>query len=271
MTIKGLEYSAYYLYNPIWVDVTDLTETLKFSVNVQGGEFPFKMSTSNGSVSFDLAKIINGIIREVENKTSIVNTGTSWIVDGAYVATLKFNDVTVQKTFVLGGVKKNISNVYVTGNLSLTNNKWENFKSYAFNLVSNQIVGSPIIEANRRTRVKCDYAVIMFRCLKGGFETYMFEDFDIEDKAKDLGYYFNGRQLVDSGSETSLKIVLRTKLKREDYPLIEDLIGSKEVYRVEDDKLTRLVGGNQISINRKLKTQDFSIEFDIPITYSHQW
>lgn len=271
MTISGLEYSAYYLYNPIWVDINEITETLNFSVTVQGRTFPFKMTAHNGNVNFDLAKVINGVIREIENKKSIVYTGTSWVVDGAYVAVLNFGEQTLQKTFVLGGVKENASNVYVSGSLYLSNNKWENIPSFTFSLVDNVITGIPVVEANRRLRVNCDYAALIFRNIKGGFETFVFEDFDVNSKAKDLGYYFNGKEVVDSGTETAKKITLRTKLKREDYPIIESLIDSKEVYRFLDNKLIRLVGGNEVSINNKLKTQDFEIEFDIPITYSQQW
>ena len=272
MTITGLSFSAYYLYNPIWVRVTDLTTELNLKVTLQGITYDYKMTPYAGVLLFDLAKIVSGLISEITNKSEIVLTGSDWIVDGAYQIEMNFNGEIITKTFVLGGKNEYISNVPVGNTLSLTLPKWENFPMFDFDLVGTQIIGTPVRQTNSRKDVLCDDAYILFRNRLGGFSGYLFEDFDIEEKAKNLGYYITDTNLIDSGSEIENEITLRTKLKREDNILIQSLIDSKEVYRYKTgNKLVRLVGGNSIKINPKLTVQDFSIKFDIPTNYAAQW
>lgn len=283
MTIKGLEHSAYYLYNPIWIDVSDINNYLHLSVNIQGVDYPFSMTPRLGSVRFDIAKIVLGLVSEIRNKESIEVIGGSWIVDGSYTVKLSFTDILrfsiqertqatiIYKTFILGGIDKYASNVPVGNTLSLGVNKWADYPSFHFKLTTGLIVGSQVNDINRRKRLDCTNAYIIFRNGLGGFSSYLFEDYNVEDKGKDLGYYVTDRNIIDSGTELTKSITLRTKLKREDYITAKHLIRSQEVYLYEDNKLTRLVGASSISINDKLSVQDFEINFNIPINYSAQW
>lgn len=283
MDIEGLSYNAYYLHNPIWVDVTDLTNLLTLTVIIQGKQYNFSMTPSNGVVRFDLSNIILGLIQPIRNKTKLLSLGGTWFIDGYYQVTLGFSDssfgtsfssasIKLDKSFVIGGVSGYHSNVPVGNTLSLGNRKWANLPSYDFKLTDGRIVGTTINETNRRNRVDCTNAYIIFRNRLGGMSSYLFEDFTLSEKAKDLGYYITDDNIIDSGTELDKSITLQTKLVRDDYELARHLIDSQEVYLYnQGGELTRLVGANAIDVNDKLTVQDFSITFNYAINYSKQW
>lgn len=282
MTIKGLEHSAYYLYNPIWVDVSGLQHRLQLIIINQGVSYSFTLQPIATSVRFDLSSMIQGVTNNISDKTGFINyTGVNWVVDGAYNVDIKMADAqdagyqgtytTLNKTFVIGGVSGYESNVVVGNSLSISNNKWSSLPSFDFKLTNNVITGTPIQAINRRKRLDCTNAYIMFRNRLGGFSSYLFEDFNITEKGKDLGYYITDNNIIDSGTELTKEINLRTKLVRQDYLLARNLISSQEVYLFESNKLTRLVGANTIGINDKLNVQDFEVSFNVPINYNSQW
>jgi len=286
MIIKGLEHNAYYLYNPIWVEVSDLNYRLWINLNVQGEQYIFSMTPMAGVVKFDLAKIVLGLVGNVSNKTNLVikhsPVSSKWSVDGAYNVSIYFTDTNIysvssrgmiiNKTFVIGGVSEYKSNVPVGNTLSINNNKWDGYPTFDFKLNQGNIIGTSVSQVNRRKRIKCNDAYILFRNRLGGFSGYLFEDFEITENARNKGYYITDNNIVDQGTTLEKSISLQTKLKRRDYEVARHLIDSREVYLYRDiNKLTRLVGGNSIAINDKLNVQDFEINFTIPTNYNEQW
>lgn len=284
MIIDGLEYNAYYLYNPIWVNVSELKNKLNLIVDVSGVEYKFSMQPIKGVVRFDLASIVLGLVEEVRSKKDIQYLAslqeTFWLIDGSYRVNFRFSDssssitgryIAISKTFLLGGKDEYVSNVPVGNTLSLGLDKWDGYPAFDFKLSGNNIRGIVLTQVNRRKRLECTNAYILFRNGLGGMSSYLFEDFNIEDKGKDLGYYITDKNIIDNGTELTKSITLRTKLKREDFIIAKHLIRSQEVYLYEDNKLIRLVGASAISLNDKLSVQDFEISFNIPINYNPQW
>lgn len=271
MIVTGLEHSAYYFYNPIIVRVTDLNQKLNLNISLAGQNFDFTLTPFNNEVVFDLSEILRGIAPKLSNKKSIQYNGTSWVVDGSYQAILNFsNEIILNKVFVRGGKIEHDNNISVNSSrLSVSVNKWSNYPSFSFSLNGNQITGSPLLDVNRYERIKCTDAYIIFRNNLGGFDFYLFEDFDISENPNSKGFYVTMNNIVDSGKEPSKTISLRTKLKREDVDSIMSLVNSNEIYLYEaGNKLTRLVGGQSTKITPKKYVQDFTVTFNVPLNYS---
>lgn len=272
MIVNNIPYSSYYLYNPIWMEVAEFTGNLNLNIEVSGRAFDFTFYPRNGSVIIDLSKIILGIIPEIQNKKSIIYTGINWNVDGAYPAVLRFNnEITLTKTFVIGGVVGQEENVYTGVDLSVSNSKWENVPSFDFKLLPNgQIQGQPITESNRHLRT-CDGYPVIFRNQLGGFDTYVFEDFNTETSGRDLGYYNTRANIIPKGIEVEKEVTVRTKLKRSDSEVINHLMASREIYHYDLNRLARIFGSNKHDYNHKNYTEDFAASFLVPINYSQRW
>jgi len=280
MEIEGLENNAYYLYNPIIVKLNDVVSRITMGVIMQGKTYYFDFyPNQNGIVTFDLSKIVLGLIPEIESLNTLpaVSFGNSvFNFKGAYSIVLRFRSTTVDqgiaKTFVLGGSKDYKKNVPVIANdLNLNLDKWEGYTSYDFKLEENIIKGHKIIETNQRKRVECDDIYLFFRNHKGGFSGYLFEDFDIQESGKDLGYYLTMDNIIDSGTEVKKELTVRTKAKRKHFEVMEDLAISKEIYILKNNDLTRIIGGNKFTRNPKLSVTDVSFSFGIIINYNSQW
>ena len=288
MIVKGLDYNAYYINNPIWVDVSELNSSVVLGIIIQGSTYNFDLAVNNRFARFDLASIINGLIPSINNKNDIQLIGGKWFIDGAYTARVTMTygsgsnnfgvplyDKTL--TFVKGGVNEYKSNVPVSNNLSISKAKWDGFPKYNFKLVGNRITGSELSIVDRLSddkrlkRLDCNNAYLLFRNRLGGFDGYLFEDFNIEEKSKSLGYYITDKNIIDSGTELTNTINLRTKLIRKDYELARHLIDSEEVYLYDNNKLIRLTGQNNLDINDKNNVQDFEISFNIPTNYKQGW
>ncbi|HLS53088.1 MAG TPA: hypothetical protein VK031_03885, partial [Tissierellaceae bacterium] len=231
---------------------------LWINLNVQGEQYIFSMTPMAGVVKFDLAKIVLGLVGNVSNKTNLVikhsPVSSKWSVDGAYNVSIYFTDTNIysvssrgmiiNKTFVIGGVSEYKSNVPVGNTLSINNNKWDGYPTFDFKLNQGNIIGTSVSQVNRRKRIKCNDAYILFRNRLGGFSGYLFEDFEITENARNKGYYITDNNIVDQGTTLEKSISLQTKLKRRDYEVARHLIDSREVYLYRDiNKLTRLVGG----------------------------
>lgn len=275
--IQGIERDAYYLYNPIIVKIKKADGDVTLKVTSQGKEYLFKLYPLYGSeIVFDLSKIVKDIIPEVKNNPLYAFPfGQSIVFDGAYKLNLTFAGHFEQeiftKTFVLGGKKDYSKNLpVVKNNLNLNYDKWENKYAFDFKLIDDEIVGEPIMEANQRKRVNCDDAYLFFRNHKGGFSGYLFEDFDIKESGRDLGYYITMDNIIDSGIELMKELTVRTKAKREHYEVMNDLSVSKEIYLVRSSSLTRIIGGNNFVINDKLPVTDVEMTFEIAHNYHSQ-
>lgn len=274
MTIEGLENSTYYVYNPIWVKVSDLTQVLIINIVYNGESFIFKLEPIGGEVTFDIAKSIRGILPSLTNKTSIPTEGS---VDGVYKVGVQFilvgvDIVTLNKYFMIGGKDSFESNLSPGANLSLSNYYWQGWPAwtsvYANNKVTNVALGEFITPKSTEIlypRHDCESIFLAFRNLKGGFSFYLFEDFQFDKANKDMGFYLIKQTIKDSGSETKVILNVRTKAIRELYETLEHLAQSEEIYyRTKDvDEYVRISGTNDIKFNYKNKTTDVQFSFEV--------
>lgn len=281
MEIKGLEHTGYYLFNPIWVEVSQLSQKLTVRIEVNGILNFFDLYPYNGKLTFDIAELIKGVIPDVKNKTSL--TGQ---VDGGYYATINFAEglgyLTLKKMFILGGKNSYSSNVPIKSNLNLTPFFWQGFPFWSSTAngitISNQNY-IPISNKYRLTpRVNCDNIFIAFRNDLGGFSFYLFEDFNIQNSNKDKGYYITPIEPKTMGIENTLQVSVRSKIKREFYETIEHLSRSIEIYIYNKDKIIdsdldwiRVVGSNETNFNPKLISSDVEFTFDVVKNFNKLW
>lgn len=273
MVIEGLENSTYYIYNPIWVKVSELAYTLKVDVTFNSQTFTFRLDPIGGVVVFDAAKTIRGILPSIINKTIIPTGGDE--VDGVYSVRFFFHngpddEVKVTRYYMIGGKDEFKSNISPGENLSLSQYHWLGWpkwrSAYVFNTIRNADATDYFhVTKQLIPRHDCDHIFIAFRNLLGGFSFYLFEDFTFENQNKSMGYYLIQKTIKDNGTETTVKLTVRTKAIRGLYETLEHLGQSEEIYyRAADvDEYVRISGVNNVKFNRKNNTTDVQFDFDV--------
>lgn len=274
MTIEGLEKSTYYVYNPIWVKVSGLGHTLKVSLSLNGDKFEFSLDPIGGEVTFDIAKSIRGGLPSLTNKTSIPMEGS---VDGVYSVRFFFHngpddEEKITRYFMIGGKDSFESNLSPGTNLILSNYYWQGWPAwtsiYANNKITNVALGEFVTPKSTEIlypRHDCESIFLAFRNLKGGFSSYLFEDFQFDKANKDMGFYLIKQTIKDNGTETKVVLNVRTKAIRELYETLEHLAQSEEIYyRTKDvDEYVRISGTNDIKFNYNNKTTDVQFSFEV--------
>lgn len=285
MIVNGIGKNAYYVLNPILVECEGVSGKVDLELTLAGRTFKFKFNNYNGTVAFDLAQIVRGIIPNVKNKIRIEDlkdaNQQSTTVDGCYKITMNIRDAisnyTFVKYYILGGSLDLDWNKPVPRNLSLTNYYWEGFPNWMSIFADGEIknvnlsVNSNLLRL--KPRVNCNNAFLVFRNDKGGFSYYLFEDFNISESSKDLGYYVNRRNVKDSGTETTPSLHVRGKIKREFYETISHLSRSAEIYlyKETENKYQRLVGANEVNFNQKNQSEIVELSFKIVNNFVKTW
>ena len=277
MIITGLESTRYYLFNPVWVDITEAPPMVRFNLNIDGRSTYFDLQSHNGIIRFDVGKLVLGLISNVKNKESLLGS-----VDGAYKVRIGVAEFQQQgqpifqqedKYFLLGGEKGYESNLVAPIDLSLTNYAWHGFPKWK-SIFSQGIVNSGVAEDGAfrmlDPKVNCDNIFIAFRNNKAGFSYYLFEDFEIVDTNKNKGYYLTFRDVKIPGVDASTGLKVNGKIHRDFYETIRQLGESIEIYAynngIFDSEKTwiRLNGGNNSpSFNQKNIATDVSFSFDV--------
>lgn len=282
MTITGIEGSRYFLFNPIWVDITDAPTKVMFDVIINGESNFFTLQSFNGKIRFDIGKLVLGLIKNTTNKTHTLLGA----VDGAYSVKLKVRTLTAGtppifeqiKYFVLGGKKSYSNNVTAPVDLSLTNFAWQGYPRWK-SILSNGIVN---LEANDfdviTPRVNCNNLFVAFRNNLGGFSFYLFEDYNIIDENSNKGYYLTQNDIKIPGVDAGLSVTVRSKVHRNFYETISHLSDSFEIYIYNenvfdsDDNWIRVNGrNNNFDFNPKNVATDVEMRFDVVTNFNKVW
>lgn len=282
MTITGIEGNRYFLFNPIWVEVTDAPSKINVNVNIDGIDNYFNFYSFGGKIKFDIGKLVLGLVKNIKNKEdSLLGS-----VDGAYKVSLtvrrltQFNPPSFQqiKYFILGGKKSYDSNVIAPVNLSLTNFAWQGFPRWTSQLTSG-IVNTDLENYNElQPRVNCNNIFIAFRNNLGGFSYYLFEDYSLKDKNQNKGYYLTQRDIKIPGVDARKSISVRSKVHRDFYETISHLSDSFEIYIWNQGILdspknwVRVNGsGNNTEFNPKLIATDVEFHFEVVTNFNKVW
>lgn len=282
MTITGIEGSRYFLFNPIWVDVTDAPSRVVFEVSIDGEVNSFSLQAYNGRIRFDIGQLVLGLIKNINNKTNTLMGS----VDGAYSVKLKARTVSASlppvfdqiKYFVLGGRKSYESNVLAPVNLSLTNFAWSGFPRWTSRLSAGIVNTDTDNYVELLPRVNCNNIFIAFRNNLGGFSYYLFEDYSIKDDNRNKGYYLTQRDVKIPGVEARQSITVRSKVHRDLYETIRHLADSFEIYVwnqniLEGDANWVRVNGanNAVDFNPKKVATDVEMNFDVVTNFNKVW
>lgn len=282
MIIKGLEDSRYYLFNPIWVDVTDAPSKIRFNVEIDGVSNHFDLFSFNGKLRFDIGKLVLGLIDNISNKDSIIGLMDGWYRVNLKIVGFSTSGATIgqdsSKYFLLGGVKGYESNVTAPTNLSLTNKIWEGYPQW-----KSVFQGGILNQTDHdfdvlKPRLSCNNIFIIFRNNLGGFSAYLFEDFKINDTNKNKGYYLTQRSIKIPGVDASSGISVTSKVHRDFYETLRHLADSFEIYAYNDGifdtskTLIRLNGANnKVSFNEKDIATEVSMNFDLVTNFNKVW
>lgn len=279
MIVKGLELNAYYLFNPVWVDLSDAPSNVTMVTTIDGVSNSFELYTFDAKARFDISKLVLGLIDNVKNKNQLIGN-----VDGAYkvdVRILQNVNLLYFKTiyFLLGGKKGYETNIGVSSDLSLNNKVWDGFPQFKSIFSGGQIgnVLKPNLQ-NLRPRVDCDNVFFSFRNNKAGFSCYLFEDYSINDDNKNKGYYLTQNNVKVSGLDASSGITVSSKVHRDFYEAIRSLADSFEIYVYntgifETTKTWVRVNGsnNKVSFNSKNIATDITFNFDLITNFNKVW
>lgn len=282
MTITGIEGNRYFLFNPIWVDVTDAPTKVMFEVIINGESNFFTLQSFNGKIRFDIGKLVLGLIKNTTNKTQTLIGA----VDGAYSVKLKVRTLTSGtppifeqiKYFVLGGKKSYSNNVTAPVNLSLNNFAWQGYPKWKSQLL-NGIVNLETNDFDVLTpRVNCNNLFVAFRNNLGGFSFYLFEDHNIVNENSNKGYYLTQKDIKIPGVDAGLSVTVRSKVHRNFYETISHLSDSFEIYIYNenifdsDDNWIRVNGGNNnFDFNPKNVATDVEMRFDVVTNFNKVW
>lgn len=266
MTIGGISERAYYIFNPVWVDVSDIAGNLDLTVTLEGS-YRFKYYPVDGKVSIDIGAIVKGLIPDIENKQTIFGN-----VDGSWNVTLSFKDNSttenISKIFTIGGKSEFDWNIPVPNNLDISPYFWTGYPDWTSVLNSNGRISNNNIERDLKFAIPpahdCENYFIAFRNQKGGFSKYLFESSDKNTSNKTNDVYFVDRKIKVTGVEITKSLELHSKVKRQFYDTIEQLCASTEVYWIEEfGRMHRLTGNNNVKFNDFKAVTEVNMNFEI--------
>lgn len=278
LTITGLQSNYYLANNPIFITAKE-TSPWDYAV-VKVGDLPVATVTPiDNEVRFNIAPFIKSLMPNVsfnvfDNIISAeirVTTFRRLLNESVVVSQETFN-----KTFIRGGMNRNLPNYNVSANqiLKVTDKLpyWNGYnamysrmeQSGSINTISEYPLSNPqdILEIEHLSVKGCNPKFVKFLNRLGGYSYWLFEVSETTLTNNDLGT-INNNYIADLGYSYNEEIELYSKVPERYMALMEDLIFSPStwLFEKETNKWHRVkLSNNNVKINRANKAQEFRIK-----------
>lgn len=292
MDIIGLENNYYLSGNDIWIKVLNFPKTpVKLELQVVNNNTGLTTSILRiypnllNVFEFNISQAVRPLQPNPDHLS--VNSLQEYSLSFTIIYDDETTDVeTVDRLFIRGGrVKNNIDEWYLVDGQKLVISKWVEWigvdiPGFAKKIQSTLIVDyiPPKSETYKMIIRSCNYRIIKFLNSLGGYQFWVFESNEIENKVKPLDEINNiPNRLRDSmsrniGSEITNEITLQTRVPIELQSIIVDLIGSNDILMydpegVDDESRWMrlgLSGSNEAIINTTDGVYMNEIKFKLP-------
>ena len=275
LTVTGLSSDYYFSNNPIYLALKETSEFDYFTIKI--GEFaPASVTPINDLARVDISNYIKSSFQRTDNFRQlnvIVSAIKNSYIGNATVPTT-ISTTTINKRFIRGGKRGDLSNVNATNGQSLVVTErvpyWAGYPIIVTSVQSSglmdylpaNIESDPFFE---RMKIKgCNSVYVNFYNSLGGNSYWLFEGITDSQKATHQGI-INNRINFDLGSEFDKEIELYSKVPKRYIPLMQDLIISPNIniYTVTDSGVVwqrYYSTGNTIEYNPSKNAQEVKIK-----------
>lgn len=130
-------------------------------------------------------------------------------------------------------------------------------------IVKNPIIGT-IANKERRTVFNCDNYYVKFLNSMGGYSYWLFQGMTVNKTTTNLGYSNVFNDFHDFGNKTKRTISLYSKVPARFYPLMEDLVESREIYIYNFEGITWQPIKNE---NNKTERNDNKKNYEVRLNF----
>ena len=254
ITITGLSDNYYLAKNDIWIKVSapnDEPNALSYveliATNMTTGvalpAFRFSPSPSN-EISFNISQIVLVLFQKINHLS--INTLQSFRFEfyGIYIDTENDDDfVLVEKYFVYGKKAKNKDEKWnLTDGTELLIKPWIEWSDILLPSNPLKINGSalelfaPTLKYRINRSLTCAYKILKFRNSLGGYQFFVFENFELKDQSKagktidKIRYQLQDEGFDNLENSTETEITFFAKVPFQIQNVFSDLVRSNEVY-----------------------------------------
>lgn len=297
--VNGLDENNYYIDNDVYIVVSPENNGVSMYTNITVIDLQNqKRITSrmyffnNNTLTFDLAIVIKGLmdapkanfdysdltpypintnygIYRIELTRYYKPENSEIITAGAVVS--------VNKTFIRGGVIDQVNNISAIENVPLRNSEklpiWNGYPTAEYRLINGEILQyNDLTNVNKEYRPDpgCNAYYFKFKNRKGGYSYWMFNKAKEDISASNIGYSNNYGVINDFGSNIDVINEVSSKFPYAFKDLAFDLLTSSETYLyVGQNKWKRVIQkSNKVSNNTNKRVFDVVFKFDRIINYN---
>lgn len=290
MKIDGLSSDLYLINNPIWIDVSEIGETVKYleititdkTISTEIVTYAIlKVYNYGSTASYNLQEIIKGnfpqpkFVELLEGGVVYANFRKLDISIRETISAGVYGDTQViTKTFIRGGIETQQTNIHLSIGEKLQHStkipQWGGYPTAQYSINSaKQIVINRFItdtEFDKKKVVGCKPLYVKFLNSKGGYSHWLFESFTKNVSVSSLGVVDTREGGFHLGTKAEYSLNAESRVKALYYDLLKSLLKSPEVYVYQQYGLewARVsVGDNNLEENNFEDMQKVSVQFDI--------
>jgi hypothetical protein len=295
MIISNLNFNDFLIGNDLWVRINGLAnpaKRLKLKVENLTNAKKFDLilyPTPENEFLFNIVAPVRSLFDAPLHDSNPLNTlaRMKFTFDVEFVGAFAVDTQIVNKNFIRGfRNNKGFLENYINPDTHLIVGKWLNYNlnnisgidfdicdyiNFAFTIQKINLNIQPFFPSENVILTSCNYKIIKFLNSLGGYQYYVFEDFEIKENSKPLKNIpkiinsFNDTAFQSLGTDFNREIELYTEVKAEDQIIIADLIKSYDVLMWDADTeiwIKLVPNANTTIFNSWDKTYKNKIKFD---------
>jgi hypothetical protein len=295
MIISNLNFNDFLIGNDLWVRINGLAnpaKRLKLKVENLTNAKKFDLilyPTPENEFLFNIVAPVRSLFDSPLHDSNPLNTlaRMKFTFDVEFVGAFAVDTQIVNKNFIRGfRNNKGFLENYINPDTHLIVGKWLNYNlnnisgidfdicdyiNFAFTIQKINLNIQPFFPSENVILTSCNYKIIKFLNSLGGYQYYVFEDFEIKENSKPLKNIpkiinsFNDTAFQSLGTDFNREIELYTEVKAEDQIIIADLIKSYDVLMWDADTeiwIKLVPNANTTIFNSWDKTYKNKIKFD---------
>ena len=250
MTILNFGENNYLTGNDLWVTIKDFanpTKNLKLRVKNLANlkQHDLVLYPRNNEFTLNITTAVRSLFDAPIHDGSPLNTLAKFEIkfDVIFVGAFPNEIENIEKYFIRGyrnskGINKNFidqSNDLLIGKAKFYTNGIDNFNIYNYINIRSMFILNGISNDLINIQNLCNYKIIKFLNSIGGYQYFLFEDFEIKESAKPLKNVpkitnaFNDTAFQSLGTELKKEIELITENSAEDQIIITEIVNSFDV------------------------------------------
>lgn len=296
VTVDGLSSNGYVINNPIFLNLNFISseindELLFFTIKITDAstqeniEIKIAPIPNNNTLKVDISDLVKAFFVKpkhnenyltssfFENNRKVFNfffTASFFNYGSEFSVVHTLNG----KVFFRAGFDNNkVVNQTLTQGTILRRTEtlpyWASYPTAEYSIDSEmKIVKNPLIDSvenkERRIAFNCNNYYVKFLNSLGGYSYWLFQGMTVNKTTTNLGYSNVFNDFHDFGNKTKRTISLYSKVPARFYPLIEDLVESREIYLYNFEGVTWQPIKNE---NNKTERNDIKKNYEVKLNF----